>query len=135
MIPGNRYITGKSFGGISFDSGYNFFPAWKLETWNSFCITANAGNRVYKTFINGKAIKISSFQAETRKVVFFFFQEVLGLTDYGGSHRKKKGNIFLLNAFFKDSGFSYPMKAGHSITATSKLTRSSYDLSNPPYLI
>ena len=54
FTPGNKYITGKSYGGSSFDSGYNFFPAWKLETWNSFCVAANTGTRVYKTFINGK---------------------------------------------------------------------------------
>ena len=74
FIPGNRYITGKSFGGISFDSGYNFFPAWKLETWNSFCITANTGNRVYKTFINGKAIKTSLFSQKPWRLFSLFFR-------------------------------------------------------------
>ena len=39
---GNRYMTGKSYGSVSFNSGYNFFPAWHLETWNSFCITADS---------------------------------------------------------------------------------------------
>ena len=52
---GNRYITGKSYGATSFNSRYNFFPSWKLETWNSFCVTADSATRVYKTFINGKA--------------------------------------------------------------------------------
>ena len=60
----------------------------------------------------------SLFSRKPRRLLNLFFQEVLGLTDYEGSHRKRKGNIFLLNAFFKDSGFSYPMKAGLSITAT-----------------
>ena len=39
---GNRYMTGKSYGSVSFNSGYNFFSAWHLETWNSFCITADS---------------------------------------------------------------------------------------------
>ena len=60
----------------------------------------------------------SSVLPDTWKVVDSFYQEVLGLTDYEGFHQKKQGNIFLLNAFFKDSGFSYPMKAGLSVTAT-----------------
>ena len=60
----------------------------------------------------------SLFSQKPRGLLNLFFQEVLGLTDYEGSHRKRKGNIFLLNAFFKDSGFSYPMKAGLSTTAT-----------------
>ena len=38
-------------------------------------------------------------------------QEVLSLTDYEGSHQRRKGNIFLLNASFKDNDFSYPLKA------------------------
>ena len=33
------------------------------------------------------------------------------MTDYKGTHRKRPGNIFLLNAFFKQSGFVYPMEA------------------------
>ena len=112
LFQGNRYITGKSYGGISFDSAYNFFPSWKLETWNSFCITANSVTKIYKTFINGKERNGSS----SHRNYYFSPQEVLRLTDYEGFHQKRKGNIFLLNAFFKDSGFSYPMKEGPSIT-------------------
>ena len=54
-FTGNKYLTGKSYGGISFDSAYNFFPSWKLDAWNSFCIAADAVTKVYKTFINGEA--------------------------------------------------------------------------------
>ena len=46
---------------------------------------------MYKTFING--------------------EEVLALTDYEGTHQQREGNVFLLNAAFKDSLFTYPMKA------------------------
>ena len=116
QFTGKRYITGKSYGGISFDSGYNFFPSWKLESWNSFCITASTNTRVYQTFINGKARKLNH--------EWFFdslYQEVLAMTDYEGFHQKKPGNIFLLNAFFKDSGFSYPMKAGLSIVSAQSI--------------
>ena len=31
--------------------------------------------------------------------------------DYKGTHKKRPGNIFLLNAFFKQSGYVYPMEA------------------------
>ena len=33
------------------------------------------------------------------------------MVDYKGTHKKRPGNIFLLNAFFKQSGFVYPMEA------------------------
>ena len=46
---------------------------------------------MYKTFING--------------------EEVLAMTDYEGTHQQREGNVFLLNAAFKDSLFTYPMKA------------------------
>ena len=83
-------MTSKSYGSISFDASYHFFEPFKLETWNSFCITANTEARIYRTIINGK--------------------EVMVLSDYDGTHQKTEGNIFLMNAFFKDNGFSYPMK-------------------------
>ena len=64
-----------------------------------------------------KFTRLSSTERQKTKSIFsemrihyFSHQEVLRLTDYEGFHRKRKGNIFLLNAFFKDSGFSYPMK-------------------------
>ena len=93
-FPGNQYMTGKSFGSVSFNSGYNFFPSWKLETWNSFCITADTEAKVYRTVING--------------------EEVVLLSDYEGTHQERKGNIFLLNAAFKDF-FTYPIKVMTSI--------------------
>ena len=33
------------------------------------------------------------------------------MADYKGTHKKRPGNIFLLNAFFKLSGFVYPIEA------------------------
>ena len=33
------------------------------------------------------------------------------MDNYKGTHKKRPGNIFLLNAFFKQSGFVYPMEA------------------------
>ena len=33
------------------------------------------------------------------------------MVDYKGTHKKRPGNIFLLNAFFKQSGYVYPMEA------------------------
>ena len=85
-------MTSKSYGTISFKSQYYFFDSWQLETWNSFCITADTEARLYKTFINGK--------------------EVLALLDYEGTHQKRKGNIFLLNASYKTSDFVHPMEVG-----------------------
>ena len=86
-----KWISGKSYGAISFDSGYVFFPAWKLENWETFCITADTKEKSYKTFINDR--------------------EVFKMNDYKGTHKIRSGNIFLLNAFFKQSGFVYPMEA------------------------
>ena len=88
-------MTSKSYGTISFNSRYNFFSSWKLETWNSFCITADTEARMYRTVING--------------------EEVMALSDYEGTHQKRKGNIFLLNAAYKDSVFTYPIKVMMSI--------------------
>ena len=33
------------------------------------------------------------------------------MVDYKGTHKKRPGNIFLLNALFKQNGFVYPMEA------------------------
>ena len=33
------------------------------------------------------------------------------MVDYKGTHKKRPGNLFLLNAFFKQSGFVYPVEA------------------------
>ena len=33
------------------------------------------------------------------------------MVDYKGTHKKRPGNIFLLNALFKQNGFIYPMEA------------------------
>ena len=86
-----EWISGKSYGAISFDSGYVFFPSWKLENWESFCITADSEQKAYKTFINDR--------------------EVFTMKNYKGTHKIRSGNIYLLNAFFKQSGFVYPMEA------------------------
>ena len=91
LILDKQWISGKSFGASSFDSGYTFFPSWKLENWESFCISASTDLKSYKTFINDR--------------------EVFTMDNYKGTHKKRPGNIFLLNAFFKQSGFVYPMEA------------------------
>ena len=91
FLPDKKWITGKSFGAISFDSAYIIFPSWKLENWVSFCISADTELKSYKTFVNER--------------------EVFTMANYDGAHKKRPGNIFLLNAFFKQSGFVYPIEA------------------------
>ena len=91
FLPDKKWITGKSFGAISFDSAYIIFPSWKLESWVSFCISADTELKSYKTFVNER--------------------EVFTMANYDGAHKKRPGNIFLLNAFFKQSGFVYPIEA------------------------
>ena len=85
-------MTSKSYGTISLNSQYNFFSSWKLETWNSFCITADTEAGMYRTLINGK--------------------EVLLLSDYEGTHQERKGNIFLLNASYKETVNGFPLEVG-----------------------
>ena len=92
LTVGNKYMTSKSYGTISLNSQYNFFSSWKLETWNSFCITADTEAGMYRTLINGK--------------------EVLLLSDYEGTHQERKGNIFLLNASYKETVNGFPLEVG-----------------------
>ena len=67
------------------------FPLWKPDVWNSFCVIADATNKIYKTIINEETV----FESH----------------QYDGYHKKSMGNIKLLNGFsHTEDLFFFPFK-------------------------
>ena len=67
------------------------FPLWKPNVWNTFCVIADATNKIYKTIINEETV----FESH----------------QYDGYHKKSMGNIKLLNGFsHTEDLFFFPFK-------------------------
>ena len=88
-------MSGKSFGASFIENKYYFFPTWKPDDWNSFCVTYLSTAQELGMFINNEMVFQLSNTTFKRKVT--------------------KENILLLNAF-SSSYYDYIYPYDGSVT-------------------
>ena len=89
LHAGNKYLSGKSFGASYIENKYHFYPTWKPDYWNTFCVTYLSSSQELGLFINNEMV----FQLNNLKLKRKVTQE----------------NIILLNAFsYQKNDFIYP---------------------------
>ena len=82
-------MSGKSFGATYIENEYKFFPTWKPDEWNIFCVTHSSSSGEFKMFINNDLV----FQYDN-----ILFRK-----------KEKEENVFLLNAFsYQKNDYIFP---------------------------
>ena len=74
-----HWVAGNALGIVYFNNTYFPFPLWKPNTWNTFCITLDALNKTYKTYLNDLLI----FETDT----------------YPQTHKTNDQNMILMNSY------------------------------------